>query len=89
MDKKGQVSGWFGTALAIALGVITIAVVVIILAAFQSSQTANSLAYNIVGDGLTFADNATSQFATAGTVLGALLLLALIGGGAYLANKYK
>lgn len=77
----------------IAIGVVTLAVLAIMLNALQASQTANSYAANITADGLTFLDNLTSQFGTAGTVLGVSLLLVIIaalGIGGYTAyQKYR
>jgi hypothetical protein len=80
LAKKGQAGGFLGFVTSLGIGVVTIVVLAIMLNALQGSQTANSYAYNITGDGLTFLDNTTSQFGTAGTVLGVSLLLVIIGG---------
>lgn len=64
--------------------VMVIAVLAIVLGAFRDSTTANTYEYNISNRGLTFLDNATSKFATAGTILGVLLLLGLVVGAGYL-----
>lgn len=45
---------------------------------------------NISGRGLTFMDNATSKFSTAGTIVGVLLLLGLVAGIGYFGyNKMR
>lgn len=70
------------------VGIVGFVIVVILLQSLQTSSgvTANSYAFNITGDGLTFADNFSSQWGLAGTILGYVLvlaILALIGVGAY------
>lgn len=92
-NKRGQVNGFLQFTVGLAIGVVLIGVVAIMLQAFKDSQTANSYAANISQDGLTFLDNTTSQFGTAGTVLGVSLLLVIIGAlgfGGYMAvQKYR
>jgi hypothetical protein len=76
--------------LAVGVGVIITAIVAIVLAAFQTGQTTNSLSYNITGQGLNLLTNVTAQFGTIGTIFGAALLLGavgLIGVGGYMAYK--
>ena len=66
------------------VGVIVIAVIAIMLGAFQDDLTASSTEYNVTGRGLEFLDNATSKFSTAGTIVGVLFLLGIIGLGGML-----
>lgn len=80
INKKGMTPGDVTAVIAsIALGIFVIVVFAIMLGALQDDQTAGSLEYNITGRGLTFIDNATSKFGTAGTIVGVLLLLGLVG----------
>ena len=82
LGKRGQSAQQiFGGIFVVAGGVMVVAVIVIMLAAFQGTQTVDSLESNIIGRGLTFADNATNQFGTAGTILGVLFLLGVLGLG--------
>ena len=57
-----------------------------ILSGVQSSQTANSVAYNATNYGLTGISNLSQQSSTIGTVLGAVVLLGLIM-GAFMIKK--
>lgn len=89
-SKRGQTGGFLAVVAGIGVGVITIAVLAIMLGAFSTSLTANSYEKNITNRGLEFLDNATDQFSTAGTILGVTLLLAivaLVGFGGYSAYK--
>lgn len=83
----GDVTSWVTL---IAVAIFVIVVFAIMLGALQTSLTSNSVEYNITGRGLTFLDNSTSKFGTAGTILGVLLLLGVIGAaglGGYAAYK--
>jgi hypothetical protein len=84
MDKKGQAEAIVQVIVALGIGVIVIAVIAIMLGAFQSDLTVNSAEYNVTGRGLTFLDNATDKFSTAGTIVGVLFLLGILGGGAFM-----
>jgi hypothetical protein len=84
--KRGNIGGFMSVVLGIGIGVVTIAVLAIMLGAFRTSLTANSYEYNVTSRGLSFLDESTKQFSTAGTITGVTLLLAiiaLIGFGAY------
>lgn len=83
VSRKGQ-TAWSGIALAVAGSVIAIAVTAIVLQAFRDSQTANTSAYNISNGGLTFLLNATNQFGTAGTILGVMLIVFIVGAFGFL-----
>lgn len=89
--KAGMVEGFLQFIVSLGIGVVTIVVLAIMLNALSTSQTANSYAANISNNGLTFLSNTSSQFGTAGTVLGVSLLLVIIGGigfgGYYAYNK--
>lgn len=100
--KKGEGNAIVQTIVGLGIGVIVIAVIAIMLGAFQSGLITNTAGcnstvttacgydYNVTGRGLTFLDNATSKFATAGTIVGVLFLLGILGGGAFLGYKaYK
>jgi len=80
MNRKGQVGGWVSFGLGLAISVVSFVVLAIMLGALQTSQTTNSLPYNISGNGLTFLSNVTGQLGTAGTILGVSLLLVIIAG---------
>jgi len=83
-QKKGNAQAVTGAIVAVGIGVIVIAVIAIMLGAFQADLTENSTEYNVTGRGLTFLDNATSKFGTAGTIVGVIPLLGIIGVGGYL-----
>lgn len=78
MQRKGQTGGWAGIALGIAAGVIGLGVMAIVLGAFSDSQPNGSDAQAIIDGGLTFLLNATAQFGTAGTILGVMLIVAIV-----------
>lgn len=90
-NKKGQMGNQVLTsALSIGGAVMVIAVLAIVLGAFRDSTTANTYEYNISNRGLTFLDNATSKFGTAGTIVGVLVLLGLVAGIGYFGyNKIR
>jgi len=86
MKRKGQTGTWLNLVLGLGIGVVSVVVIAIMLGALQTSQTANSLPYNITGQGLSFLDNTSKQLPTAGTIAGVSLLLLIIGAigfGAY------
>ena len=88
--KKAQSNAIVTTIVGLGIGVIVIAVIAIMLGAFQDGLTTNSYEYNVTTRGLSFLDNATSKFATAGTIVGVLFLLGILGGGAFLGySAYK
>ena len=88
--KKANANAVVQVIVGLGIGVIVIAVIAIMLGAFQTGLTAGSYEYNVTGRGLTFLDNATSKFGTAGTIVGVLFLLGILGGGAFLGYKaYK
>lgn len=60
-SKRGQAGGWASFGVALAISVVSFVVLAIMLGALQTSQTANSLPYNISGNGLTFLSNVTGQ----------------------------
>ena len=80
-SRRGQAAaGWASFGIGLAIAVVSFVVLAIMLGALQTSQTANSLPYNISGNGLTFLSNTTAQLGTAGTILGVSLLLVIIAG---------
>lgn len=77
-DKRGlQVAQWMGVVVGIAGGVVIIAVLAIVLSAFEGA-TDNAFASQAINNSLTFINNTTSQLGTVGTIAGVLLLLGLI-----------
>jgi hypothetical protein len=84
LGKRGNADLVTAAIVSLGVGVIVIAVIAIMLGAFRADLTANSYEYNVTTRGLTFLDNATSKFGTAGTIVGVLFLLAVIGGGGVL-----
>ena len=67
-----------GMALAFVLFVVVVSVGGQVLAGVQSSQTANSVAYNATGYGLTGITNLANQSGTIGTIIGAAILIGII-----------
>lgn len=83
--KKGQaIASIFigGVAGAVAFGVLVIALSLIgqVLTQQQATQTANTAAYNITGNGLTGALNVGNLVPTMGLVFGIVLVLGLLVG---------
>ena len=100
--KKGETNAIVQTIVGLGIGVIVIAVIAIMLGAFGEGLVTNvagcnstnvtgcGVEYDVTVRGLTFLDNATSKFATAGTIVGVLFLLGILGGGAFLGySAYK
>jgi len=89
-NRKGNANMIVGTIVALGIGVIVIAVIAIMLGAFKTDLTADTYEYNVTNRGLTFLDNATSKFGTAGTIVGVMFLLGVIGVGGFLGYQgYK
>jgi len=81
LGRRGQaLDGWAGFGMAMGAAVVAFVVLAIMLGALQGTTTANSVEYNITGNGLTFLSNTTGQLGTAGTILGVSLLLVIIAG---------
>lgn len=60
--------------------VVTVAIGGSVLAGVQTGQTANSVAYNATGSGLTGITNLASQSGVIGTILGAVVIIGLLMG---------
>jgi len=80
LDKKGQLAGASQLAIGLVTLVLIVAVGAIVLGDFQNTQTANSIPFNITGDGLSGLSNMSAQFGTVGTVAIAAVLIALVVG---------
>ena len=92
-QKRGFSKLWFMILVGLGVGILTIAILAIILGALRTSTITNTVGcntststftncpteYNVTVDGLTFLDNTTSQLGTAGTIMGVILLLLIIG----------
>lgn len=92
MGKRGMAQ-FIDYAVGFGVAIVGFVIVVILLQSLQTSQgvTANSYAYNVTGQGLTFANNFSQQWGLAGTILGYVLvlaILALIGVGGFMAYKH-
>ena len=74
-------------ALAFVLFVVVVSVGGQVLAGVQSSQTANSVAYNATGYGLTGITNLANQSGTIGTIIGAAILIGIILGAFYIGSR--
>lgn len=91
--KRGQLN-FLNVATFVLAGIVVVilgGIAATILTSIQVGQTANGLAYNITGFGLTMLTNIYNQFGTVGTILGAAVLLgtlALLGVGGYAAYQY-
>jgi hypothetical protein len=88
MNRRGMAQ-FLDYAVGFGIAIVGFVIVVILLQSLQTSSgvTAGSYAANITGDGLVFADNFSSQWGLAGTILGYVLvlaILALIGVGGYM-----
>lgn len=63
------------------LTIIILSITADVVATVQDTQTANSAAFNVSGNGLTGMLNLSSQFATIGTVVGlVLIVISLVAG---------
>jgi uncharacterized membrane protein len=91
--KRGQLN-FLNVATFVLAGIVVVilgGIAATILVSIQAGQTANGLAFNITGFGLTMLTNIYNQFGTVGTILGAAVLLgtlALLGVGGYAAYEY-
>ena len=76
-----------GMAVAFVVFVIVVAVGGSVLSGVQTGQTANSVAYNATGYGLTGITNLANQSGTIGTVIGAAIIIGIVVGAFYFAGK--
>ena len=95
-NRKANANMVVSAIVSLGIGVIVIAVIAIMLGAFQTDLITGSAGcnstvltgcgydFNVTVRGLDFLDNATSKFSTAGTIVGVLFLLGIIGLGGML-----
>lgn len=90
LNTRGNVAeGWIGMIIAIAVGIFSVAAVLLGLNAFGESVPNGSDAEQVIDNAETFAVNATDQLPTVGTLLGVALLIAVVaGGGIYAYDRY-
>ncbi len=88
MSKKGQLGGVVAVvgslatlAILFGISVLATALIVGVVADFQATQTADSLAFNTTTAGLNGMNNFTSNFTTIGTILGAVVMILIVIGG--------
>ena len=82
-NRKGMAEGITKMIVGVGIGVIVIAVIAIMLGAFQADLTTNTAEYNVTQQGLNFLTNATDKFDTAGTIVGVLVLLFVLGAAGF------
>ena len=84
MSKRGQVGFGLGDipgiAIAVVVGMLVLSFGALVLGEVQADQTANSAESNITGDGLSTLSNVSSLIPTAGTVIGAALIIGILLG---------
>ena len=86
--KKGMTLGdAAGMAISFVLFVVVVSVGGAVLSGIQSGQTANSVAYNATGSGLTGITNLATQSGTIGTIMGAAILIGIIASAFYFSKK--
>jgi len=73
-------------AIAFVVFVVAVSIGGSVLAGVQAGQTANSVAWNATGFGLTGISNLATQSGTIGTILGAVIIIGLLM-GAFLVGK--
>ena len=97
MNRKGMVEGVVKMIVGVGIGVIVISVVAIMLGAFKEdlvpggddaacnavNRTNCPVEYNVTEQGLSFLTNATDKFDTAGTIVGVLVLLFILGAAGF------
>lgn len=94
MGRKGMAQ-FLDYAVGFIIGLVAFVIGVVLLQNLQVADgiTSGDYAFNVTGDGLTFAQNFSSQWGLAGTILGYVLvlaILALIGLGGYMAyGKFR
>lgn len=90
--KKG-LQQYLNIPLGLGIGTISMMIMVIVITAFRDSQTASTLAWNITNAALNLFSGVVSQFTTIGTIIGVLLLAAVVfafGYGGYMVyNKMR
>lgn len=89
INSKGQATQWVTIILALAGGLLTLAIFALVLVKVQAADT-DSTFVTIMNNTVLFTKNFTAQFPTIGTIAGVLVLLALvIGGGMFGYSKMK
>lgn len=88
MDTKGNVGNWAAIGIAIVGGLLAWGIFAIVNQAFLESQTAGSPAADILNGSLNFQLNAVEQLPTAGTILGVMLIVAIVGAFGFLGYQY-
>jgi hypothetical protein len=73
-------------AIAFVVFVVAVSIGGSVLSGVQSGQTANGVAYNATGYGLTGITNLATQSGTIGTILGAVIIIGLLM-GAFMVGK--
>ncbi len=91
INKKGQ--NQLNIAIAIGIGLLVIAGLVIATAAFRDTQTAGSVASNVLNETVNMYDNLSEQLPTVGTILGVAILIGVIVGsflvGRFLTQRFR
>lgn len=80
LGKKGVMGGLMNNIIGFGVLVIATAIVGIILANLQATQTTDSIGFNITGFGLTGISNVAQQFGLMGIVIVMVAILALVLG---------
>jgi len=79
MSKKGQVGGLANNVIAFGAFVIVLAIIGIVLVGFQDTQTADSVGYNITGDGLSGVETISDFSPVIALLIVGALVFGLVG----------
>lgn len=77
MSRRGNI--WASVLSGFGIALISVAILAVVISALKGTQTAGTVAYNVLNNTETFMLNATGQLGTAGTVLGIMALVVIVG----------
>jgi len=87
-DTRGNVGVWGAIGLAVVGSLLAWGIFAIVNQAFLESQTAGTPAADIINGSLQFQLNAVEQLPTAGTILGVMLIVAIVGAFGFLGYQF-
>lgn len=76
-NKRGNI--WVNVLLGFGIGIISVAILAIVISALKGTQTVGTVSYSILNNTETFMLNSTNQLGTSGTVLGIMALVVIVG----------
>lgn len=87
-NTRGNVGVWAAIGIAVVGGLLAWGIFAIVNQAFLDSQTPGTAAAEILNGSLQFQLNAVEQLPTAGTILGVMLIVAIVGAFGFLGYNF-